>query len=74
MRPLGQRGFPLALELAGHEPVLRLGQLVLAPRPAAGEVCAFQALPPDPVDLGPPDLGLPGSGDRQLQGGGGQRR
>src|SRR2546430_12515608 len=32
MRPLGQRGFPLALELAGHETVLRLGQLILAPR------------------------------------------
>ena len=49
VRPLGQRGFPLALELAGHQPVLRLGQLVLAPRPVAGEVRAFQPLPPDPV-------------------------
>ena len=58
MRPLGQRGFPLALELAGHQAVLRLGQLVLAPGPVAGEVRAFQPLPPDPVDLGPAGLDL----------------
>ena len=74
VRPLGQRGFPLALELAGHQPVLRLGQLILAPRPVAGEVRAFQPLPPDPVHLGPAGLGLPGGGDRQLQRGRGQRR
>ena len=49
VRPLGQRGFPLALELAGHQAVLRLGQLILAPGPVAGEVRAFQPLPPDPV-------------------------
>src|SRR5690348_9144377 len=73
MRPLGQRGFPLALELAGHQPVLRLGQLVLAPGPVAGEVRAFQPLPPDPVHLGPAGLDLPGGGDRQLQRGRGQR-
>ena len=59
VRPLGQRGFPLALELAGHQAVLRLGQLVLAPGPVAGEVRAFQALPPDPVRLGPAGLDLP---------------
>ena len=74
VRPLGQRGFPLALELAGHQPVLRLGQLVLAPRPVAGEVRAFQALPPDPVHLGPAGLDLRRGGDRQLQRGRGQRR
>lgn len=44
--------------------------LVLAPRPIAGEVRAFQALPPDPVHFGLAALGLPGCGDRQLQGGG----
>ena len=74
VRPLGQRGFPLALELTGHQTVLRLGQLVLAPRPVAGEVRAFQPLPPDPVHLGPAGLDLPGGGDRQLQRGRGQRR
>src|SRR6185437_10378886 len=55
---------PLALELAGHQPVLRLGQLVLAPGPVAGEVRAFQPLLPDPVPLGPAGLHLPGGGDR----------
>jgi len=33
VRPLGERGFPFALELAGHQAVFRLGQLVLAPGP-----------------------------------------
>ena len=71
--PFGQRGFPLALELAGHQAVLGLGQLVLAPRPVAEEFRAFQPLPPDPVDLGAAGLDLPGGGDRQLQRGRGQR-
>jgi hypothetical protein len=66
VRPLGQRGLPLALELAGHQAVLRLGQLILAPGPVAGEVRAFQPLPPDPVHLGPAGLDLRRGGDRQL--------
>ena len=63
VRPLGQRGFPLALERAAHQAVLRLGQLVLAPGPVAGKVRAFQPLPPDPVHLGPAvlDLRQPGT-------------
>jgi hypothetical protein len=52
-RPFGQRGLPLALQLADHEAVVGLGQLILAPRPVAEEFRAFQALLPDPVDLGP---------------------
>ena len=64
MRPLGQRGFPLALELAGHQAVLRLGQLILAPGPVTREVRAFQPLPPDPVGLGPAVLDLRRGGDR----------
>jgi hypothetical protein len=63
VRPLGQRGLPLALKLAGHQPVLRLGELILAPRPVTGEIRAFQPLPPDPAGLGPAGLGLPGGGD-----------
>jgi hypothetical protein len=74
MRPLGECGFPLALELAGHQPVLRLGQLILAPGPLAGEVRAFQPLPPDPVHLGPAGLDLRRGGDRQLECGRCQRR
>jgi hypothetical protein len=73
-RPFGERGLPFALELAGHQAVLRLGQLILAPRPVAEEIGAFQPLPPDPVHLGPAGLDLPGGGDRQFQGGRGQRR
>jgi hypothetical protein len=56
--------------VADHQAVLRFGQLVLAPRPVAGEVRAFQALPPDPVDLRPLGLGLPGRGLGDLEGGG----
>jgi hypothetical protein len=67
VRPPGQRGFPLALELAGHQAVLRLGQLVLAPRAVAGEVRAFQPLPPDPADLSAAVPDLRGGGDRQLE-------
>jgi hypothetical protein len=42
---------------------------MLAPGPVAGEVRAFQPLPPDPAGLG-----LRRGGDRQLQRGRGQRR
>ena len=39
--PFGQRGLPVLLQLPGDQPVLRLGQLVLAAGPASGELGAF---------------------------------
>ncbi|MEV7863345.1 hypothetical protein AB0O86_32265 [Streptomyces hirsutus] len=72
--PLGQRSLPIALEFPDHQAVLGLGQLVLAPSPACGIVRAFQALVPDPVHLGPPESGLLGGPERDLQRGRRPRR
>ena len=61
-RALGQRGLPAFLQLPCHQPVFGFGELVLAPRPVRGEIGTFQPLPPDPVHLRAPGLGLPGRG------------
>ena len=49
----GQRGFPVGLQLAHDQAVLRLGQPIAAPRPVGGERGALQSLLPEPVQLGP---------------------
>ena len=49
----GQCGFPVGFQLPHHQAVLRLGQAVAAPRPVGGDRGAFQALGPDPLQLGP---------------------
>ena len=64
--PLGQRGLPVLFQLPGDQAVLRLDQLVLAAGPLGGVAGAFQALPPDQVDLVALGLDLPGSGQRDL--------
>jgi hypothetical protein len=43
--PLGWRGLPVLLQLPDDQAVFRLGELVLAPGPAGGEIGAFQPLP-----------------------------
>ena len=67
--PLGQRGFPVFLQLPGDQAVLWFGELVLAPGTVSGELGAFQPLPPDPVDLRALALGLLGRSQRDLEGG-----
>src|SRR5207237_10100074 len=47
----GHRLFPVAFQLADHQPVLRFGELVLTPRPLHAVIGAFQALDPDAFDL-----------------------
>ena len=70
---LGERGFPVCLELPGDEPVLRVGELVLAVGPVCGVAGAFDTLPPVLVQGGALVLGLRGGGHRDLQGRGSNR-
>ncbi len=64
---LGERRLPVFFQLAHDQPVLRLGQPVLAPGPVGGVVGPLQALPPDLVHLRPLRLDLLGRGQGDLQ-------
>ena len=66
--PLGQRGLPVLFQLPDDQPVLRLGELVLAAGPVSGEIGAFQPLPPDLVDPRALGFRLPGRSQRDLEG------
>ena len=64
---LGERGLPVRFQLPGHQPVLRLGELVLAAAPVGGVAGALEALAPQLVQHGPLVLGLRGGGHGNLQ-------
>ncbi|MGO9077667.1 MAG: transposase [Streptosporangiaceae bacterium] len=71
---LGEGGFPVRLQLPGHQAVLRLGELVLAAGPAGGVAGALDPLAPQLVQHGPLGLGLGGGGHGDLQRGRRHRR
>jgi hypothetical protein len=66
----GQRVLPVGLQLAGDQPVLRLGQLVLAPGPVTGDLRAFPAQLPEAFQLVAFGLQAPGGLGGQFQRGG----
>jgi hypothetical protein len=70
---LGERFLPAGLELPGDEPVLRVGELVLAPGPVRGVAGPLDALPPQLVQGGALVLGLRGGGHRHFECRGGDR-
>jgi len=65
--PLGEGGLPVLFQLPGDQAVLRLDQLVLAAALLGLVISAFQALPPDQVDVLALGFGLPGRGQRHLK-------
>ena len=71
---LGERALPFRFQLAGDEPVLGLGELILAAGPVSGVAGALQPLPPQLVQRRALVLGLRGRGHRDLQRGRRHRR